>query len=67
MSEPKNPEDSTAMPPDENDGELKRREASRDSSMRSPASKRPCIPLNTPGNEIRDSADFLTNGDSDDK
>ncbi|VUC28500.1 unnamed protein product [Clonostachys rosea] len=67
MSDTKNPGYSTAMSSDEEDGELKRREVSRDSTMRSPASKRPCIPLNSPGNEIQDSADVVTSGDSDDK
>ncbi|CAH0020921.1 unnamed protein product [Clonostachys rhizophaga] len=68
MSDTKHPEYHTAASSDEKDGELKRREVSRDSTTRSPASKRPCIPLNTLGDEIQDgSADFITSGDSDDK
>ncbi|CAH0040454.1 unnamed protein product [Clonostachys solani] len=67
MSDTKNPEHSTAMSSDEKGGELKRREVSRDSTTRSPASKKPCIPLKTPGDEMQDSADFIASGDSDDK
>ncbi|CAG9940373.1 unnamed protein product [Clonostachys rosea f. rosea IK726] len=67
MPDTKNPEHSTAISSDEKGGELKRREVSRDSTTRSPASKRPCIPINTPGDEMQDSVDSIASGDRDDK